>query len=55
MKDFLLTLFCKHIDNIAEKFLFIFLKMLNLLVKGICQTLGKQFKYLKKPAEMDCE
>ena len=42
IKDFLLTLLSEHINNVAEKFTLIFLKMLISFVKGICQTLDEQ-------------
>ena len=44
MKHFLLTLLSKHISNIAEKFIFVLLNMLNSFVKGICKTLGEQWQ-----------
>ena len=42
MTDFLWTLLSKYINSIAENLIFIFLKMLNSFVKGICQTVCEQ-------------
>ena len=42
MKEFLLTFLDKRINDVAEKHMFVFLKILNPFVKGICQKLGEQ-------------